>query len=229
MKAVTDRAVRAQLHGDAQLCSRLAGRRLQRQPAARSRLAHDERLAREVLEGEATPRGKRMIRGRHHDQLVADERDDRQLRILGGGTDHGEVQLVAQDLLLDPRARTDLERYHQAGVELFESTEGCREEVDADRRARAHTKVATLDSTHLLDGDGGLVEDVEHPARVAVEQGAGFCQLDALAKAVQQRHAQRLLELLHLVRDRRLAQLEALRGQAEAVEVGHRLERAQLA
>src|SRR4029077_11051021 len=37
------------------------------------------------------------------------------------------------------------------------------------------------------------------------------------------------LELLDLVRDGRLAQLQALRGEAEARQVGHGFERAQLA
>src|SRR6266851_5594446 len=65
-------------------------------------------------------------------------------------------------------------------------------------------------------------------ARVAVEDGARLGELHALAEAIEQRQAERFLELLHLVRDRRLAEPQLLGGEAEAAEVGHGLERAQL-
>src|SRR5216683_2244742 len=61
-----------------------------------------------------------------------------------------------------------------------------------------------------------------------VQDLARLCELNSLAEAVEQGQAQRLFQLFDLVRDRRLAEPELLGGEAEAPEVGHRLEGAQL-
>ena len=114
-------------------------------------------------------------------------------------------------------------------MQLLERPERSRQQVDAHGRAGTYAQAAALDATDLLDRNRGLVEDIQHPPRVAVQEGARFGQLDPLAEAVEQWEAQGLLQLLHLIGDGRLAQLQTLGGKAEAVQVGDGLERAQLA
>src|SRR5207249_8720132 len=145
------------------------------------------------------------------------------------GSDRRQAELVAQHLLLDACPGADLERYHQPGMQLLERPERRGEQVDADRGARADAQRAALDAPHLLDRNRRLVEDVEHPARVAVEHGPGLSELHALAEPVEERKAEGLLQLFHLVRDRWLAQLESPRGEAEARQIGHGFECPQLA
>jgi hypothetical protein len=130
--------------------------------------------------------GQRMAGRRDDHQLVAQERDDRQLGVFQRGTDDRQVQLAVQDLLLDASAGADLERDHKTRVLFLEASERRRQEVDADRRAGADAQGAALDATHLLDGDGRLVEHVEHPARIAVQDVSRLGQPDALAEPVQQ-------------------------------------------
>ena len=105
---VLDRPVRSELHRDHQLRPRLARGLLERQPAARGRFAHDERLAGEVFQVEAFLAGQRVPGGRHHHELVGEKGDDRELRVLERRSDHGQVQLAAQDLFLHPLPRPDL-------------------------------------------------------------------------------------------------------------------------
>src|SRR5437764_1437160 len=81
---------------------------------------------------------------------------------------------------------------------------------------------AAFSSDHLLP------EAASHPAGVAIQRRAGLGQLDPLAQAVEEGQTEGLLELLHLVGDGRLTELEALRGEAEAGQVGDGFERAQL-
>src|SRR5207248_4122294 len=74
----------------------------------------------------------------------------------------------------------------------------------------------------------GVSETGEHPGSMAVGGRPGFGRLNPFAEAVEQRQAQRLLELLDLVGDGGLAQLEPPRRQAEALQVGDGLERPEL-
>src|SRR5207245_5634368 len=113
-------------------------------------------------------------------------------------------------------------------MQLLERAEGSGQKVDADRRAGTDAQVAALDATQLLELQRGFVEDVEGTARVSVEDRPRLGELHAFAESIQQRHSERLLELFDLVRDRRLAEPQLLRGLAEAAEVGHRFEGAQL-
>ena len=138
---------------------------------------------------------------RDHDQLVAEKRHDRELRVLERGTNHRQVELVAQDLFLDAGARADLERDDQPWMQLLESAQRRRQEVDADGRACPNPQRAALDATHLFDCHGGLVQHAEHPPRVAVKKSARLGELDALSKPVKQRQAKGFLELLDLVGD----------------------------
>ena len=225
---VLDRAVRAELHRDAQFRPLLARRLFQRPPAAGRRLAHDERLSLEILQAQAPLVRERVSRGRHQDELVAQERDDRELWIFQRGPDDRQVELVAQYLFLHTRPRPDLERDDQPRMQLLESAERSGQDVNPDGGARSNPQRSTLDAAHLLDRHGRLVQHVEHPPGVAVQQRPRFGQLDALAEPVEQRQAERFLQLLDLVRDRRLAELEAPRREAEAGQVGDRFERPQL-
>src|SRR6266571_4395676 len=225
---VLDGAIGAELHGDLQLDASFSRRLLQRPTAARRRLTHHKRLRGQVLEAEAAlPRQPMAGRCDDH-ELVGDERDDGQVRVLERGTDHGQVELVAQDLLLHASPRPDLQRDDQAGVQLLEGAKSRRQQIDADGRARAYAEVAALDAAHLLERQRRLVEHIERTSRVSVEDRAGLGELDALAQAVEKGQAERLLQLFDLVRNRRLTQSQLLRRLAETAQVGHRFEGTQL-
>ncbi|KOQ36381.1 hypothetical protein ABW37_27645 [Achromobacter xylosoxidans] len=58
-------------------------------------------------------------------------------------------------------------------------------------------------------------------ARVAQEAAAGGAQFDLAAAALEQRHAQVLLQQLDLARQRRLRHAQALGGAAEVQFLGH--------
>src|SRR6266849_3055889 len=190
-------------------------------PAFLAAFSSDHRLPEAV--------SRQAVAGRRDDhELIGEKWKDREVRVLEGRTDDSEVELVAQDLLLHPGTRPDLERDDKPGVQLLECAQGGRQDVDAHRRARPYAEVAALDPAYLLQRHRGLVEDVPRAARVAVEDRARLGELNALAEAVEQGQAQRLFQLFDLVRDRRLAEPELLGGEAEAPEVGHRLEGAQL-
>ena len=55
----------------------------------------------------------------------------------------------------------------------------------------------------------------QYLTRVAVDLCSGFRQMDLLAELLGQRNAGLLLELPHLHRDRRLRQMQLLRGASE--------------
>src|ERR1051325_2650636 len=111
---------------------------------------------------------------------------------------------------------------------FLEGAQRGRQQVDADSGAGADAERAPLDAAHLLEGGVPLVEHVEHPPCVAVEAGPRLGQPDALAEAVEQRKAERLLELFDLIGDGRLAELQPLRRGRKAGQVGNRFERPEL-
>src|ERR687891_2497217 len=65
---------------------------------------------------------------------------------------------------------------------------------------------------------------LEHPARFPEEYGPGVGQGDAPLGAVQEPHSQLLLELANLLADRRLGDMQPLRGPAEMQLLRDRLE-----
>src|SRR2546428_373061 len=172
---------------------------LQRQATPGRRLAHHERLIGEILEGKVPLPRQPVARRRDDDELVAEERKDRKVGILERRTDDREVELVAENLLLDPRARPDLERDDNPRMQLLERPKGGRQKVDADRRARPDAEAAALDPTHLLERQRRFVEDVQGASRIRVQDRARLGELHALAEAVEERHADGLLELFDLV------------------------------
>src|SRR6267378_6033878 len=101
---VLDGAVGAQLHGNLQFDTCLSRRLFQRPAAARRRLTHHEWFRGQVFESEASLLCQAMSGRRDDDQLVAEEWNDREVRVLERRTDYGEVELAAQDLLLHARA-----------------------------------------------------------------------------------------------------------------------------
>ena len=66
----------------------------------------------------------------------------------------------------------------------------------------------------------GAVDQVEHPVGLVEEGRAGAGQLDPAVVALEQRRADRLLQLLDLARQRRLGHLEALGGPTEVQLLG---------
>src|SRR2546425_12080670 len=152
-----------------------------------------------IIVGMAPVRRQPVRRGRADDELVVEDRKDRKVGILERRTDDREVELVAENLLLDPRARPDLERDDNPRMQLLERPKGGRQKVDADRRARPDAEAAALDPTHLLERQRRFVEDVQGASRIRVQDRARLGELNALAEAVEERHADGLLELFDLV------------------------------
>src|SRR5579859_2023188 len=158
---VLDGAVGAQFHPHLEPDVGAAGGLLDGEAGARALLPHQEGLVLQVLQGQVATAGERVLERRDDDQLVGDEGDDDQVGVLKGRPDHGQVELVAEDLLLDVAAGADLEADGQARVQLLEGAESHRDHVDADRGAGADLEGSTHQPLQLAEGDLRLVDHVQ--------------------------------------------------------------------
>jgi hypothetical protein len=100
---------------------------------------------------------------------------------------------------------------------LAESVEDTGENVGRDRDCGAEAKGAKLDVAHLFDGVAAFLQGLEEALDVRAEGVAGVGKTYATPAAFEELFAKFSFERLDASGDRRLGQLEDLRGAAERV------------
>ena len=131
-----------------------------------------------------------------------------------------EAQHVGGDAL----AETDLD----ARMRAAEAGEQPGDVEVAGRQQRPDPDPPTQDAAELVDLFARGVDLGEHPAGAPRDGDARVGRDDAAARALEQRRAQLLLEPADLVRQRRLGEMELLRGAREVAVPRHRLHASQL-
>jgi hypothetical protein len=115
-----------------------------------------------------------------------------------------------------------------AGMPPPEAGEPGREEVLVQGRQRAEAEPAPLQTRHLLDHAPGLRLLGQDPLREREQRLPRIRQGEPPAPAVEQRRAQLRLQPLDLERERRLGDVQLLRGPAEVQPARRRDEVAKL-
>jgi hypothetical protein len=101
-------------------------------------------------------------------------------------------------------------------------------QVAADRGARTDRQLAATQPQQGGELELGGVLDREDPSGVLGERATGHGQPDSARQAIDQPDAERSLEITELLRDRRLTDLQALRGARDAAGDRDRVERPQV-
>ena len=100
--------------------------------------------------------------------------------------------------------------------------------MNARRGARAETDPPRNDSTEAVECLARGFELLKDPRRVGEQDLAGGGRERALADALEERHADILLELANVQAHRRLTEMQMLGGAREAAAFGDLLERPQM-
>ena len=114
--------------------------------------------------------------------------------------------------------------------QLRSATSGrsARQNADVGRRKSADRELARAPVGSLLREPPGMLDAAEDVLRLAQEDAAGVGQRHVMTAAIEQRHADRFLELPDLLAERRLRGVQACSRAREAQLVGHRHEIAQV-
>ena len=168
-------------------------------------------------------------RAREHD-LVAEERLEHDTAMPARRADDAELELASRDLLDDPLRVGDRQGDLHGGVPLLELAEEHGEHGSAGPTRRADLEPPAELALRLVAELGEhLLLEREQPLRTAVEPMPRLGRLDTAAGAVEQLHAEPLLERADLKAHRRLRHAELLRGLREAAPLDDRTERRELA
>ena len=207
----------------------LAGDRLlQQRPQAVRNAGQDQLLLHQPLQVDLLAFVQPRSRRPDHDDVLAPDRSDLQMQVGRGAVDDREIHLGAVQpfdqvpaIALDD-AQRDIGEFGDdaAGEPSGEHRADGRHQAedDAARRLALGRLQVVADLLDLADQPGGAVE--QHPA------GAG--QQHAAAVAHEQFDAQLVFEQLDVPAQRRLCGSQAVCRLAEAAELGHGPERAQL-
>jgi hypothetical protein len=160
--------------------------------------------------------------------VVAQVLDGEFVRGVAGQEAEGGVELIggqpAVHVSGDPLAQADLD----TGVS---SAEGCEQSGDVDVASgveRTDPDVPASDAAELVDLLACAVHLGEDTAGSSGDHASGLGWGDASARAFEQRCAQLSFELSDLVRERRLGDVELLRGAGEMAMAGDRLHGSEL-
>ena len=111
---------------------------------------------------------------------------------------------------------------------LAKGGESLRQQVAANGAAGTNGDAAARVLLQVAQRVAGFRLDGEQAIRIAHQQPAGFGEAHAARQAIEQRHAQRALELAQLLGDGRLADVQLLRPTADAAAGSHRMENGQM-
>ena len=218
----------AALEGEAEWLAGGGEPLLQRGGDGRATAGRDDRVPAEV--GDADARNRRgAAGGEDGDRLfLAQPLDDEIVGQLARQQAEGGVELVggeeAEHVGSDALAQADLD----AGVRLAEAGQQAGHVEVARRQQRSDPDAPAQDAAKLVHLLACAVHLGQDPPRASSDRLAGLGRADATACALEQRGAQLLLEPDDLVRQRRLRDVELVRGAREVAVPGHRLDRSKL-
>src|SRR5712691_4464428 len=208
---------------DAEIAESLAGRVeccLQRGARPRPALADEKLLAPKLFERDLLAPVPGM-RGRyHHHDLVRHQLAVLEAAVGQPRADHAQLRPALEDPIDDRLAVPDEERDRDLGVFLLEAADERRQDVLARDGAGADEELAAhlpLEAVHRL---AGLALQRQHSPGVAQQELAGLGDGGAAAEAIEQAHAQLVLKGADMLRDRRLGEVQRVRGLGEGAELG---------
>ena len=169
---------------------------------------------------------------RRHDEHQLVEHAGREARLARSeavSTHDAEIQLVGTHLFLDHARVGDAQRDRDARLAALEPAHERGQHVDAGRRARADDERAPGAARELGDRLLGAVKRGEHPVRVVLQDAPRLGEGDLAPAPIEHARAEATLELGDVLREGRLAQVQAFGGAPKAPGPGHRHEHLQLA
>ena len=198
-------------------------------PAQRgARLEQDERMTGQRARVHRTRAAQGRLGGGNRYELIAKEGRDGQLAVADRQAHDADVELVGDDGARDLGGVAGDDDDLRLGVARAEAPQRGRQQVDADRRAGAEPHASGHHAAQLLHAlDAGL-QLAQRAIGVGQQQLAGPRGERALAHALEQREAERLLEVAHLHADGGLGEVERLRRAREGAVARDGLQRAQV-
>jgi len=185
-------------------------------------LAHEEPLVGQESRRDLPPPRPQVVSRDDEDQLVVEARGQ---ALLAGvkrvSAHHPEIDLVPADALLDHRGAPDLQAQRDPGMALLEQRDHGREHVDPRRGAGPDEQRSALEAGELGDSLPSAGERGEQAEGVVLEDAPRLGECHGPPEAVEQPSPQLPLQLGHVLRERRLAQVQDLGGAAEALRPGH--------
>ena len=132
-----------------------------------------------------------------------------------------EIDLLARHALLDPAGVGVVQVHRDAGIRLAKGVQDAGHGLERDRGQRGHAHAAPPALGDIAYVGDGRLEVVQQPFDRGQEFRAVVGQDHAPRGAVEQPHAQFLLELVDLDGQRRLRQRQPLGRRGEAAFAGH--------
>ncbi|SST09279.1 Uncharacterised protein [Acinetobacter baumannii] len=191
----------------------------------RALLAQHQRHVVEIGEPDRLAPGPRMAERNEGDDRVVAQGQRKQPLVADVPAQQGQVGLVAEQSLQRLVGIAGLHPHRDARIALAETR---------DLRQYVHRRIHRQGQGAGLQGAGGgqqllrLGLDREQPLGHREQALAQFAQAHRALVTVEQQHAVTLLQLAHLVGNRRLGEKQALGGAREAAVHGDRMESLQL-
>ena len=189
-------------------------------PQRRGFVAEDQRQAGQERRRHPLWRRTEIV-GQDRHQLVVEQWRDLERRVFDRQRADAEIERVGLEHLQRAGGQAGLEIDLELRVLGLEPLQDRRQRVHQHGRAGADADAlepAIAEPPHRRDGAGVLVEQM---AGVLDELLAGLGQIDALADALGQRHAEAALQLLHLMGDGGLGEVELFGRGGDAAALDH--------
>ena len=169
-----------------------------------------------------------LARGHEHVDRVAEERHEHELGVRPRVHDEAEIDRAPEHGVAHALARAVPERHLDLGRRAEEIGHETRQKIRAEGLVAADDEAARVVVLEALDAVLRVVQQREDLFGVVQQHLTRARQLDAAAASQQQRRAEPLFEVRHGDRERRLADLERLRGRRHAAARGDALKIAQV-
>ena len=171
----------------------------------------DERLLPQLSEAQRRPISKRVVGGKGDQPRLACQHLDLDLGLTGEKPGEGNIDVAGKDVV-DSAQKEVPKRYLDSRVSLAEQAQKAGQELAGGRPVEADHQAIRAGGTS--DRNGSLRLGQEPPT---LRQQCPTCrrELDPAAGSFQQRHAELLLQPSDLMAQRRLGDMQALRGATE--------------
>jgi hypothetical protein len=134
-------------------------------------------------------------------------------QVLGGLLDHdGDSDFVFAKAGQHFFGRHVVELHANAGSFGLKLAEGARENINGEGRSEADVEFAGGAAADRFDGASGFFGAIKNGAGFVEENAAGFGEADGFGAAFEERDAEFVFQVADLAGERRLGNVEALRG-----------------
>ncbi len=224
-----DRIDRVHLQYHVRVLAGLAEEAVDELTRAEFRRQQHERQLGELAHRQRFAAGLRTFGADHQHQLLLEQRLCHDLIVVAGGIGHRHVELGIDQLALHVQARHQPRDDVHTGVAQRELRHDRRQHRMREGMEHRHAQRAAHQTFQFGDGECARVDLLQDALAIGLEQPAGVGELDFLGATVEQHGADHLLQLLDLVRKRRLRDVQAFGRAREAARVGDGEKIAQMA